>query len=665
MQFSDIKGFGVKRTEKMKEAGFSCPEDLVYFFPSDYIDVKNLSDLASVSDGERAVILGHVEKQPKPVYPRRGLSIIKAKFIYGSDVVYCSFFNQPYLANSLVPTKYYYVYGKLKRNAKSYEIVGGKLLPFTGNEPPMIPVYKQLKGVSSRLVSDAVRATLEKVSVGSFAPSAVRKELGLGDVDRAIREVHFPSSPCALTESKRLLSVEKLAYNLCTYSVVRSDEGVFRQKFYSRNDDALSDMINALPYRLTQAQQRCLDSIIARFHSDKRLNALLEGDVGSGKTIVIFLAMYYAALSGGQSVLIAPTEILARQHYAKATAFFEGIGIECAYLSSAVRTKGERERVLERINSGKAKCVIGTHSLLSDDVYFENLFFVVADEQHRFGVSQRARLENKTRGADSIVVSATPIPRTLALALYGELERLVLDEAPQSRGGVTTRFVPKEREMGMWNYVEERIALGERVFVVAPRIEEADDCPSAESIYEANKSRFGDDIALLHGKQSDKAKGEIMAKFTGGSVKVLVSTTVVEVGVDVPEATVMIIYGADRFGLSQLHQLRGRVGRGEKSAYCFVLSSVDSENARSRLDAFIGCSDGFALAERDFALRGAGDFIGQSQHGNAGSFPSDAGVIADAKRLSGEVLLRPDCVKAFREKLSDENCDYFGELTLN
>ncbi len=665
MQFSDIKGFGAKRTEKMKAAGFSCPEELVYFFPIDYIDVKNLCDLASVADGARAVILAHAEKQPKPAYPRRGLSVVKVKFIYGCDVVYCSFFNQPYLAKNLLPTRYYYVYGKLKRNAKSYEIIGAKLLPFTGDEPPMIPIYKQLKGLSSRLISDAVRTTLERVKAGSFAPLSIREKLGLGDVDGAIREVHFPSSASALAESKRVLAVEKLAYNLCAYSVVRSDEGVYRQKFYSRNDNALKAMIEALPYKLTQAQEKCITAIVSRFHSEKRLNALLEGDVGSGKTIVIFLAMYYVALSGGQSVLIAPTEILARQHYEKATMFFENTGIECAYLSSAVRTKRERDCVLERINDGKAKCVIGTHALLSDDVKFDNLFLAVADEQHRFGVSQRARLENKTKGADSIVVSATPIPRTLALALYGELERFLLDEAPQKRGGVTTRFVPKEREAGMWNYVAERIALGERVFVVAPRIEEADDCPSAESIYEANKLRFGDDIALLHGKQSDKIKNEIMSEFTRGKVKVLVSTTVVEVGVDVPDATVMIIYGADRFGLSQLHQLRGRVGRGEKSAYCFVLSSVDSESVKSRLDAFIGCSDGFALAERDFATRGAGDFIGQAQHGNAGSFPSDASVIADAKRLAGEVTLRPDCVKTIREKLSDEKCDYFDELTLN
>jgi ATP-dependent DNA helicase RecG len=395
-----------------------------------------------------------------------------------------------------------------------------------------------------------------------------------------------------------------------------------------------------------------------------RLNLLLEGDVGCGKTIIAFLVMYFAVLNGKQAVLIAPTEILASQHYKNAQKFFADKGVQLAYLSSSV-TKNDRANELNKIASGHAKCIFGTHSLLSDDVVFSNLSLVVIDEQHRFGVAQRARLENKTKGADCIVTSATPIPRTLALTLYGDLNRIVIDEMPARKAKTTTRFVPIEKENAMWEYVKNQADLDGRTFVVAPRISDEEDGVSAESIFEKRAKAFGDKIALLHGKIKDSEKNRIMQDFSDGKIKVLVATTVVEVGIDVPEATTMIVYGADRFGLSQLHQLRGRVGRGEKDAYCFVLSDTENIETKSRLDYFIKTNNGFELAEYDFKMRGAGDFLGYEQHGNTKGYSVDPVFITTCKNISDEMLANGECKKKIANSLIESTYDYFSEITLN
>lgn len=666
MKFSDIKGFGEKRTAALKAAGFNSPEDLITYFPSRYIDTSDLTKLETANEGDRAVICACTHETPKVAYIRKHLSLVKVKFVYDGKTVWCSWFNQPFMAKNIVPERYYYIAGKLKKFKSTYEIVAPELIRFTGSEPPVIPVYKPIGKVNSALISEAIKAALNAVSVDSYIPDRISEKYELGNMDEAFLSIHFPKNMREVVAAQRLLSIERLSYMLAAYSLIKASDSDARTYIYKDKRVELDAAIASLPYELTSAQKRSLDTIVKGFSSANKVNALLEGDVGCGKTVVAMLCMYYAALSGYQSALMAPTEILARQHYRNAVGFLEKLGLRCGYISGAM-TKRERDEAAFNIAVGNYDCIFGTHAIISDDVKFKNLSLVIADEQHRFGVAQRAALENKSKGADSIVMSATPIPRTLALTLFADLDRLVIDELPAGKAKIVTRFVPREREKGMWDYIAAKAAGGEQTYIVVPRIsgDDDDEKNNAEEIYDRYKQRFGGEIALVHGKQKEAERSENMRKFAAGEIKILVATTVIEVGIDVGNATTMVIYDSDRFGLSQLHQLRGRVGRGKIDSFCFILSSTDNPDTRARLDKFISCSDGFELAEYDFRARGAGDFIGYNQHGNGGSFPSDPDLIALCKSIKEDMLLDPAAVDKIKESLSGGKSEFFNKLTLN
>ncbi len=664
MQFSDIKGFGAKRIEQLKNAGFTKLGDLLSYFPTKYIDTQNLSDLSKCNDGDNVVICACTDEKPKLVFPKRGLNIVKAKFIYDGKSVWLNWFNQRFMVNAVVPQKYYFISGKLKKFKSVYSISAPQLIPFEEGEKGVISVYKPIGKVSSKLISEAIKVAIRSVTVRGYIPENITQKHGLMNLNDAFKTVHFPQNIEKLSLARRTLEIEKITYMLCAYNIIKEKEGVNRAFSYPTGVEKVEEVIKRLPFDLTCAQDKAINEIIRILRSDERLNLLLEGDVGCGKTIIAFLAMYFAVLNGKQAVLIAPTEILASQHYKNAQKFFADKGVELAYLSSSV-SKNARIDELKKIVSGRAKCIFGTHSLLSDEVEFSNLSLVVIDEQHRFGVAQRARLENKTKGADSIVISATPIPRTLALTLYGDLNRIIIDEMPARKAKVTTRLVPIEKENAMWEYIKNQADLDGRTFVVAPRIADDEDGVSAESIFEKRAKAFGDKIALLHGKVKDSEKNQIMQDFSDGKIKVLVATTVVEVGIDVPEATTMVVYGAERFGLSQLHQLRGRVGRGEKDAYCFVLSDTENAETKSRIDYFIKTNNGFELAEYDFKMRGAGDFLGYEQHGSVKGYSADPVLIATCKNISDEMLGKDDYKKKIANSLAISTFDYFSEITLN
>lgn len=664
MDFSEIKGFGEKRIADLKAAGINDPADLITYFPRSYIDLRHLTRLSEAQEGERVVIIACTRETPKVARIRRTLSVVKVKFIYDDAAVWCSWFNQPFMAKKIVPGRYYIITGKLKRHARTYEIVAPQLIKFTGEEPAVIAQYKPLGKVSSALISEAIGAALDAVRPDSYIPAGLAMKYGLTEIGSALRKVHFPESMEEAETARRTLSLERLAYMLSAYSLIRSGEDDRREHIYKDRRDKLNEAIARLPYSLTSAQKRCLDAIISGFGSPRRVNVLIEGDVGCGKTVVAFLAMYYAALGGHQSAMMAPTEILAYQHYVKAEEFFRPLGIKCAYLSGAMPRRA-RDEAAYAIASGEADIAIGTHALIGDDVEFCDLSLVITDEQHRFGVAQRAKLESKASGADSIVMSATPIPRTLALTLYGDLDRLVIDELPAAKAKITTRYVPAAKEEGLWRYIAGRSEAGERTFVVVPRIsEDEDETVTAEALYKRYAREFGSKIALLHGKMKDATKNETMAAFAAGDITVLVATTVVEVGIDVPDATTIVIYEADRFGLAQLHQLRGRVGRGEKDSYCFVLSRSTSPDTLARLERFITCSDGFELAEYDFRSRGAGDFLGYDQHGSGG-FPTDPETIAVARALSAELIADDGARMKIAASVGDDKYEFFAGLTLN
>ena len=664
MEFGEIKGFGEKRIKLMKEAGFDTPADLLTYFPVRYIDTAHLTDLSRASEGERVVILAATNEKPKFARIRKSLGVVKAKFVYDGKTVWCSWFNQPYMAKNIAVGRYYYVYGKLKKFKSTFEIVAPALLPFDGEPPRVIPIYKPIGKVSGKLVGEAVGKALERLKVEGYIPPAVAEKHGIGRVDEAIRAMHAPRSLDDVTAARHTISIEKLAYNLCAYSLVKSSGGdkPFR---YSDKSEELGAAVSALPFALTEAQNSALDTLLKCMRARERSNLLVEGDVGSGKTVVAFLAMYYAALNGYQSALMCPTEILARQHFRKATEFFAGKGVFCTFLSGSV-TGSERAKALADIESGEAKIAIGTHALIGDEVIFDNLSLVVTDEQHRFGVAQRGKLENKSEGADTVVMSATPIPRTLALTLYGELGLIEMKGVPARKAKTVTRFVPPEKEESMWDYVRARAENGEQTFVVAPRIsgDEEEETEGAEEIFEKRKKALGSCAALLHGRMKDKEKDAIMSAFARGETKVLIATTVVEVGIDVPNATTMIVYDAERFGLSQLHQLRGRVGRGEKDSYCFILSGNDSPETRARLDYFVNNADGFALAEYDYRARGGGDFIGVNQHGES-AYDLTPELVAAASEIKSEMLAYPSVVEKIVSTISDNKYEYISRLTLN
>lgn len=664
MEFREIKGFGEKRIALMKEAGFDSPADLLTYFPARYIDTAHLTDLNAACEGDRVVILASSAEKPKYARIRKTLGVVKAKFVYDGKTVWCSWFNQPYMVKNVIPDRYYYICGKLKKFKSTFEIVAPTLLPFDGNENRVVPVYRPIGKVSGKLVGEAVSKALERVKVEGYIPPVVAEKYGIGRVDEAVRNMHAPKRIADVTTAKRTISIEKLAYNLCAYSLVKSSaaDKPFR---YGDGTNELNAAISSLPYSLTPAQKSALGDIIKGMRSREKTNFLVEGDVGSGKTIVAFLAMYYAALNGYQAALMCPTEILARQHFRNALKFFTEKGVTCAFLSGSV-TGAARAKTLADLESGAASLAFGTHALLGDDVIFNALSLVITDEQHRFGVAQRGKLENKSEGADTVVMSATPIPRTLALTLYGELGLVEMKGVPARKARTTTRFVPHGKEEDMWEYVRTRAENGEQTFVVAPRIsgDEEDETEGATEIYEKRKKSLGNKAALLHGKMKDREKDDIMSAFARGEIAVLIATSVVEVGIDVPNATTMIVYDAERFGLSQLHQLRGRVGRGDKDSYCFILSDNDSPETRARLDYFTDNTDGFALAEYDYRVRGGGDFIGVNQHGES-AYDLTPELVAAASAIKKEMLGYPSVVEKIASTITDNKYEYISRLTLN
>ncbi len=661
MEFNEIKGFGEKRIIALKSAGIASPADLVSYFPSRYIDTTSLADLRAKKEGDRVVILACTHDKPKVAYIKKGLNLVKVKFVYDNCTVWCSWFRQPYMAKNIVPEQYYYIEGRLKKFKNTYEIVSPQLIKFTGQEPSVIPVYKPIGKVSGKLIEGAIRTALSKVKLKSYIPEKIMQKYSLNSVDTAFRNIHFPTKMSEVFSARKVLALEKMSYMFTAYSLIKKSNNAGKIYRYEDRKAEINKAVSSLPFSLTGSQKECVNKIVSVMLSSEKLNALIEGDVGSGKTIIAFLVMYFCSLSNFQSAIMAPTEILAYQHYKKALEFFTPLGVRCGYLSSSL-SKKERDEVLLGLSSGKIRCVFGTHALISDDVVYDKLSLVIVDEQHRFGVEQRARLERKSLGADSIVMSATPIPRTLALTLYGDLTQITLSEVPPRKAKITTRFVPSSKESDMWKYLEKTDG---QAFVVAPRIEGDDeDDNSAENIYEKYKQVFGDKIALLHGRMKESVKLQTMQAFSEGKIKVLVATTVVEVGIDVPSATSMVIYDADRFGLSQLHQLRGRVGRGDKDAYCFVLSDGENDETKERIDKFISCSNGFDLAEYDFVSRGAGDFLGYSQHGD-GEFSADKETILLAKQISNDMLCDESAVSMVKQTITGKKYEFFSGITLN
>lgn len=644
MELKDIKGLGEARIKKLEAAGITSPRDLLCRFPYKYISTEKANDF-EVGDGEDIVIYGRLTSAELK-RARGGISYVRAVFAAGGREVVAVWFNQPFMARALKKGEYYTVWGKFKKS--SFEIKAPKIIKADGKK--VVPLYR-VSGIPVSVYENALKTVLSSVAVGGFLPCEMYSEFGLMPTDEAYRAIHFPESEQRALEAKRSVTVENMAYYMAAYASVKNKSAKKKQRY--RLPDAEDKFAALLPFTLTSEQKKAIEKVKRLMDGDAPMNALLEGDVGSGKTVVALFAAYYAAMSGYQAAIMAPTEILASQHYR----FVRGnINLPCAYLSGS-QSAEERRAALSEIESGRAKIIIGSHAVIQKSVNFFNLAFVAADEQQRFGVNQRGALENKGDSPDSMVISATPIPRTLALSLYGELEKIVLGEKPRS-AKVLTRFVGEKQEE-MLSYIARKAQEGEQAYIVCARIESDGDIVGAEDMYSELVKTYKNGVGLLHGRMSEDKKSAVMQAFMSGEIKVLVSTTIVEVGVDCPSATTMAVFNAERFGLSQLHQLRGRVGRGEKDGYCFLVTA-DREAYVNRLKYLETCDDGFRLAEYDFEARGAGDFLGTRQHGKSVVF---TGVpltlpLLELSRKVADALLESG-VEA------DADYEYFKELTLN
>ncbi len=624
MRLSDsvrvLRGVGPAKAEKLAALGITTIYDLLRHFPRSYEDRTRIVPICEMTIGEPACFSAMVVTNPRTAHIRKGLDLTKLTVADDTARLRVVFFNQKFTAERLQYGQEYRFYGAIEGDDTGYQLRNPTVEPasaageLTGR---IVSVYPLTAGLTSRalagLIAEAMQACLPNVP--ELLPAALREEYGLSSVQEAYRAVHAPRSLEEISFARRYLAFEEFFLFSAGLSVLRARRvGAAGLPF---ENCGLTDFYAALPFSLTGAQQRAIDDIVRDFQSDKPMNRLVQGDVGSGKTMIAAAAVCCAAKSGYQAALMAPTEILAEQHAATLAPLLHKRGIETVLLTGSLGAKAKRN-AREALLSGRAQLAVGTQALLSESTQFQNLGLVIADEQHRFGVAQRAALSEKGARPHLLVMSATPIPRTLALMLYGDLDLSLVDELPPGRQTVDTFLVRESYRARLNAFIRKQVEEGHQVFVVCPAVEISEDesLKSAEGWSRELAAQLPElRIALLHGQMKGAEKDRVMRAFAAHEADVLVSTTVIEVGVDVPNATLMIVENAERFGLSQLHQLRGRVGRGSAKSYCVLVSDTKNDQTRQRLNALCKTNDGFRIAEEDLALRGPGDFFGTQQHG--------------------------------------------------
>ncbi len=653
-----IKGIGEQRAKALEKLNIRTLWDLISYFPRAYEDRRESKKIAQLQPDETACVRAMVAAPPTLRRVRRGMELVKLRAVDETGVLDVTFFNQSYRKNDLIAGESYIFYGKAEGNLLRRAMVNpiveregrGEL---TGR---IVPVYPLTAGVSQSLLMRSVEQGLTACRdlLTDPIPDRIRQDYQLCQMGYAYDQVHFPASDEELVIARRRLVFEELfLLTIGLKKLRRRREGQTCAPF---TDTDLGDFYRALPFSLTEAQRRTIDEILTDLRSGRPMNRLVQGDVGSGKTMVAAAAMVCAVRNGRQAALMAPTELLAEQHARGLTPLLEKLGVTCALLTGGMPAKARRA-VLEGLADGQIQVAIGTHALISGDVAYRDLGLVVTDEQHRFGVAQRSALSAKGDSPHLLVMSATPIPRTLALIIYGDLDVSVIDQLPPGRQSIDTFVVPGSYHQRIYAFLRKEIVAGRQAYIICSMVEAAEGVPDErKSVTEyagTLQSQVFPDlrVAFVHGRMKPREKDAIMSAFARGETDILVSTTVVEVGVDVPNATVMVVEAADRFGLSQLHQLRGRVGRGRHKSYCILISDNQSPDTRERLQVMRRTGDGFAIAQEDLRLRGPGDFFGQRQHGlpalKAADLTCDMELLRQAQQAA-EDLLRRD------PELSDE-----------
>lgn len=645
-----IKGVGEARAKALNKLGIFTLGELVANFPRGYEDRSRILSISELIPGESACVHAIVATQPRLSRIRRGLDIVRFAVVDEHDTMQVTFFNQSYMKDNIKVGEAYYFYGRIggkigvpdmTNPVVEKENAAGNL---TGR---IVPLYRLTAGLSRNMMIRAVQQGLAACGdvLPDPLPPKVVVEYNLARSRFAYENIHFPKDEAALELARRRLIFEELFVLSCAMSGMKANrERKNGLKLPSRDP---AEFYSALPFKLTGAQQRAVADAFEDMCGQYPMSRLVQGDVGSGKTVVAAACCWLAAKSGHQAAFMAPTEILAQQHYKTLTSMLEPLGLRVVLISGGLRAK-ERREAEDACADGTADVVVGTHALLSEKTVFNSLALVVADEQHRFGVQQRASLSQKGSSPHILVMSATPIPRTLALLIYGELDVSIIDELPPGRKPVRTFAVGEDMRARINAFIRRLVGEGRQVFIICPMVEESEE-PGAdvkavtEYAQHLQESVFPElRVACLHGKMKPKDKDAIMTAFAAGETDILVSTTVVEVGVDVPNAALIVVENAERFGLSQLHQLRGRVGRGEHESFCVLFSGSRGENSRQRLDAMCKTNDGFKIAEEDLRLRGPGDFFGSRQHGlpemRVANFATDMVTLNEARDAAQRVM---------------------------
>ena len=649
-----IKGIGEQRAKALNKLGITTLRDLISWFPRKYDDRRQARRIADLVPGESACVAAMIAAEPKVSHIRKGMDLIKVRAVDETGVLDITFFNQTWLKSQLIQGETYIFYGKAEGNLLRKTMVSPIVEregrgEFTGR---IVPIYPLTAGVSQLILSRSIRQGLDACAdiLPDALPDQVRQDHHLCRIGYAYENIHFPEDETALDLARRRLAFEELFFFTIGLQRLRSRRETVRVE--PCGDVDMAEFYHALPFTLTEAQRRCVEEALADMRSGQPMNRLCQGDVGSGKTMVAAACVYFMVKNGRQAALMAPTEILAQQHYNGLAPLLESLGIRCALLTGSTKAAVKRS-IAAQLAAGEIDFAIGTHALITEGVAYADLGLVVTDEQHRFGVAQRAALAAKGQHPHTLVMSATPIPRTLALILYGDLDVSVIDQLPPGRQPIETYAVPGSYHPRVYNFIRKLVAEGRQAYIVCPMVEENDELPDERKAVTAYAQQLQAEVfpdlkvAFVHGKMKAKEKDAVMAAFAAHETDILVSTTVIEVGVDVPNAAVMVIENAERFGLSQLHQLRGRVGRGKHQSHCILISDNQNEETKQRLKVMTKTADGFKIAEEDLRLRGPGDFFGERQHGLPGLRIADIGcdtqLLKEAQQAAEKLLARdPD-----------------------
>ncbi len=660
-----VKTVGPNRVKLLNKLNIYTLKDLIEYYPRDYEDRSKPKNLYECTDGEEVLIEAMAAGRITEMHKGR-MTISRLIVKDQTGTCYITWFNQGYLRDKFQPGRMYRFFGKisnkngrLEMNSPVYDEIDQS--KNTGKIIPIYPLTYELKQNTLRKIIENGLAEV-KGKLTETLPEYILKENNLWDINNTIERIHFPIEFSDFNKARERLVFEELLTTQLALLKLKNNYEHETDGIQFSKDVYMSDVINILPFKLTKAQLRVLEEIDRDMESNKPMNRLLQGDVGSGKTVVAMIAAYKAVKSGYQATIMAPTAILASQHLESFQGILEELGIKTELLISSV-TKKKKSEILEKLQSGEIDILIGTHAILEENVVFKNLGLVVTDEQHRFGVKQRGTIASKGQNPDVIAMSATPIPRTLALILYGDLDISIIDELPPNRKKIETYAVRKNMEERVNNFIRKQITEGRQAYIVCPLVEENEDMEGLQSVIELaeryQKETFSEyKVAYLHGKMKPKEKDEIMERFKNGEIQILIATTVIEVGVNVPNSSIMVVENAERFGLAQLHQLRGRVGRGEYQSYCILKYEGNSETIKQRMKVMCDTNDGFIISEKDLELRGSGDFFGTEQHGlpefKIANLFEDIAVLKKVQRLALKIMENdPLLEKEKNAKLND------------